>query len=186
MQETRLIKTPFSRIVIFAAVLLMTLPFITTINSFLTNVFLRWHFYSILQSAVVPYEAKVIWGIFNILGFAASAGEKGVWINGLFVEITWNCLGWQSAVFLLATFLGGFQGKFSWVSRLEVVAIGVLGTFLINIFRIALVGILATNFGKTPALFFHDNLVLVFVILWFVFFWWFSYSFVLEEMVEKG
>lgn len=181
MQETRLIKTPFSKIVILAAVLLMTLPFISSFNSFLTDLLLKWQAYRVLENWVVPYEAKLLAGILNFLGLSTRALARGVSVEGAFLEIQWNCLGWQSAVLLLASFLGGFQGKFSWTSRFEVVAIGFLGTFLVNFLRLSTVAILAVKVNTAVAIFFHDYLALILVILWFVVFWWFSYSFVLEE-----
>ena len=186
MQETRLIKTPFSKIIILAVVLLMVLPFISTFNEFLTRLFLKWELYRILQDIVVPYEAKVVAGFLNLLGISANAVSKGVWVQGSFLEITWNCLGWQSAVLLLASFLGGFQGKFTNISRFEVVLIGFLGTYLVNFGRLSMVGILAIKINTSVAIFFHDYLALIFVILWFAVFWLFSYSFVLEETKEQG
>ena len=174
-------KERFSSIFILFALLLMMLPFISTFNEFLTNLFLKWELYRILQNIVVPYEAKIIAGLMNLVGIPAEGVPKGVWIKGNFLEIQWNCLGWQSVVLLLASLISGFQGKFSWPSRLEVVVIGLLGTFLINIFRLTFVGFLAVDVNKSIALFFHDYLSLVFVLIWFFIFWWFSYSYVLEE-----
>ncbi len=180
-RETRLAQTPISRIIIFASLLLMLIPFITTTNEFMTSMFMKWKLYRVLEDLVVPYEARIMMGIFRVLGFSANASDKGFYIGGAFFEIQWNCLGWQSAVLLIATFLSGFQGKFSFSSRLEVVLIGFLGTYLVNIFRLFLVGFLAVNLSTSFALFFHDYLALVMVIVWFIGFWWLSYSFVLEE-----
>ena len=171
----------FSAIFIIFALLLMMLPFISTFNEFLTSLFLKWELYRILQNFVVPYEAKIIAGLMNLVRIPAEGVPKGVWIKGNFLEIQWNCLGWQSAVLLLASLISGFQGKFSWPSRAEVVIIGLLGTFLINIFRLTFVGFLAVGVKKSVAVFFHDYLSLVFVLMWFFVFWWFSYSYVLEE-----
>lgn len=180
-KEKKLIKTPFSNVIIIASFLLMALPFITTFNSFLTDLFLRWEFYKFLQDLVVPYEAKVLAGILNSLGFPARSATEGVWVGRAFMRIEWNCLGWQSAVLLLASLLSGFQGKFSWSSRIQVVLIGLLGTYLIQFFRLSTFGVLAFKVGTTVAIFFHDYLALIMVIFWFVGLWWFSYSFVLEE-----
>lgn len=179
--ERRLAQTPISKIIIFASLLLMLLPFIATTNEFMTSLFLKWKLYRVLEEIVVPYEAKIMMGIFRILGFSANATDKGFFIGGAFFEIQWNCLGWQSAVLLLATFLSGFQGKFKFASRMEVVLIGFLGTYIVNIFRLFLVGFLAVNLGSGIAIFFHDYLALIMVIGWFIGFWWFSYSYVLEE-----
>lgn len=158
----------------------MIMPFISTFNEFLTSVFLKWKLYRILEEIVVPYEAKIMAGLFSFFNIAAFATTKGVWLKGTFLEIQWNCLGWQSAVLLLASFLTGFQGKFSAISRIETIVIGFLGTYLVNFTRLLLVGWLAVSVGQKPALIFHDWFALIFVILWFFVFWWFSYSFVLE------
>src|SRR3989338_1915779 len=106
--------------------------------------------------------------------------SKGVWLSGIFLELQWNCLGWQSAVLLLASFLTGFQGKFSKISRFEVILIGVLGTYLINFLRLFIVGFFAVFVGSRAVGIFHDWFSLNFVLIWFFVFWWFSYSFVLE------
>src|SRR3990167_2585174 len=103
-ENPRLIRTPFSKVVILAALLLMTLPFVSSFNSFLTELFLKWEAYRILENWVVPYEAKLLAGILNVLGLGTKAVDRGVWVEGAFLEIQWNCLGWQSAVLLLASF----------------------------------------------------------------------------------
>ena len=180
-KKTRLAETPISKIIMMVAFFLMVIPFISTFNEFLTSIFLRFRLYQILEQVVVPYEAKIMMGMFRVLGFSANATDKGFFIGGAFFEIQWNCLGWQSVVLLLATLLSGFQGKFSWMSRLEVVVIGFMGTFLINIFRLFMVGFLAVAVNTSFAIIFHDYLALVVVIVWFVVFWWFSYTYVLEE-----
>lgn len=171
----------FSTLFMVSALLLMTMPFIGTFNEFLTRILLKWELYRVLDAVVVPYEAKVLAGVFNGLRIGASATGKGIWIKGTFLEIQWNCLGWQSVVLLLASFMTGFQGSFSRISRLEVLIIGFLGTYLVNLARIILVGLFAVSFGRTAAMVFHDWFSLAFVILWFFAFWWFSYSFVLED-----
>jgi len=179
-------KSVFSTIFIWLALLLMLLPFITTFNAFLTSIFLKFHYYRVLEEFVVPYQAKALAAVLSLLPGAITIYPvaKGVWLNGTFVQMQWNCLGWQSAVLLLASFLTGFQGKFSGVSRIEVILIGFLGTYLINIFRLSFVGFLAIYLGRLWAGLFHDYFSLILVISWFFFFWWFAYSFVLEEKVQ--
>ena len=179
-------QSKFSTLFLATALLLMVLPFISTFNEFLTSLLLKWKAYRILEEIVVPYEAKVVAGMLNFVHIYSSATQRGVWIRGTFLEIQWNCLGWQSAVLLLASFLTGFQGSFSKISRLEVLAIGFLGTYLVNISRIMLVGLFAVTFGRTAAVVFHDWFSLAFVIVWFFGFWWFSYNFVLEEVEARS
>lgn len=172
----------FSTLFIWTALLLMLLPFITTFNSFLTSLFLRFHYYRVLEEFIVPYQSKALASVLSILPIPITVYPvpKGVWFNGLFIEMQWNCLGWQSAVLLIATFLTGIQGKFTGISRVETMIIGFLGTYLINMLRLVVVILLMLFFGRTGAVLFHDFFSLVFVILWFFVFWWFSYSFVLE------
>lgn len=184
MSEEKQRTTPFSGIVVIAVVFLMVLPFITSLNSFLTELLMKWHWYRILQEAVVPYEAKVLAGVLNLLNLSTNATAKGVWVEGSFITIEWNCVGWQSAVFLAASYLSGFQGRFTFMSRMEVVLIGFLGTYLVNFARLIIVAALSEFINTGTAIFFHDYLALLAVIAWFVFFWWFSYSFVLEERGE--
>jgi len=175
-------KNAFSTIFIFFSLTLMLLPFITTFNDFLTSIFLRFHYYRALEEFIVPYQAKALASVLSLLPgpITVHAVPKGVWLNGAFIEMQWNCLGWQSVVLLLASLLTGFQGDFTKFSRLETIIIGFLGTYLINILRISVVGFLAIFLGRVWAALFHDYFSLILVILWFFFFWWFSYSFVLE------
>jgi len=181
--SAKLRGSAFSTLFIWTALLLMLLPFITTFNSFLTSLFLKFHFYRVLQDWVVPYQAKAMASVLAVLPLPISvvATSKGFWLQGIFFELQWNCLGWQSVVLIIATFLTGMQGRFTTISRAETVIIGFLGTYLINILRIIIVGLLAIFLGRTGAILFHDFFSLAFVILWFFGFWWFSYSFVLEE-----
>lgn len=164
----------------------MVLPFINSFNSFLTELLLRWHWYKVLQDIVVPYEARVVAGVLNFLNFSALPTPGGVWVSEGFIKIEWNCIGWQSAVLLIASYLSGFQGKFTNTSRFESILIGFLGTYLINFLRLVMVAFLSLVTTAGIAVFFHDYLALVMVLIWFMFFWWFSYSFVLEERVNEG
>lgn len=174
-------KNKFSSLFLIVALLLMVIPFISTFNEFLTKILLNFKLYALLESVVVPYEAKVVAGFYNMLGIPAVANNWGVWVKNMYLEIQWNCLGWQSAVLLIASYITGFQGKFTLSSRIEVIIIGFMGVYLINIFRILIVGLLATFWGKSVAFIFHDWFSLIFVIGFFFVYWWFSYSYVLEE-----
>ena len=176
-------KNPFSTIFIFAALVLMLLPFINTFNAFLTSIFLKFHYYRVLEEFIVPYQSKALAAVLSLLPGAITVYPvaKVVWLNGSFVQMQWNCPGWQSVVLLVATFLTGFQGHFSFASRLETIVIGFLGTYFINLFRISFVGFLAIYLGRLWAGLFHDYFSLILVVLWFFFFWWFSYTYVLEE-----
>jgi len=179
--ELEEVKSPFLPIFVIAALALMLLPFINTFNSLLTNILLKWRLYVVLQSFIVPYEAKMIASVLAFFPVSIKAVQTGLWLNGSFVELQWNCLGWQSVVLFLGTIFTGFQGDFSKISRFEVVLIGLLGTYFVNFIRIIIVVALAAFGAYGPAVFFHDYLSLLMIILWFFGLWWFAYSYVLEE-----
>ncbi len=178
-------KSPFRTIFIVLPMLLMLLPFVNTVNEFMTRLLLHFEAYRVLEDWVVPYEAKMLAGIFQLFPVNVEAQKEGIFLNGGFLKIEWNCLGWQSVVLLVATLLTGMQGKFTTASRIEAVVVGILGTYLINFARLTIVGALVITFGQTVAVIFHDYFSLLLLVLWFFVFWWFSYSFVLEGRVEQ-
>jgi exosortase/archaeosortase family protein len=96
------------------------------------------------------------------------------------VYISWNCIGWQSLVLFFLTLFTGLQGSYKWGGRVQTIILGILGTFILNIFRITLVALIAFYLGRLPAIIFHDYFSTMMIILWLFFFWWFAYSFVLE------
>lgn len=179
-------KSPFRTIFIVLPLLLMLLPFVNTVNEFMTRLLLHFEAYRILEEWVVPYEAKMAASIFMLFPVSVEATKTGIFLNGGFLKIEWNCLGWQSALLLLATLITGMQGKFTIGSRLETIVVGILGTYLVNFVRLVVVGALAITFGQTVAVIFHDYFSLLLLILWFFIFWWFCYTYVLEERVDQG
>ena len=98
-----------------------------------------------------------------------------------YTYIAWNCIGWQSLVILFVSLKGGLVSGFTKSSRLEALTFALVGTFLMNLARISAILIILYYFGKQPAAFFHNYVSIVITISWLFFFWWFSYTFVLEE-----
>ena len=98
------------------------------------------------------------------------------------IEIAWNCVGWQSLLFFILTSWIGLQGdRYTNFSKVKSWIIGFLGTFLVNLGRIAVVAIIAYYFGQSVATIFHDYGSTLAVLGWLFVFWWFVYSFVLED-----
>jgi len=64
------------------------------------------------------------------------------------------------------------------------VVFGVLGAFLSNLFRMAFNTSLAYYWNSLAAMIIHDYFASFIALIWMVFFWWFSYSFVLEPKAE--
>lgn len=169
--------------------MLSILPFVTTFNSVLTTLIDKVGLYKTLQDFIVPYESRLVIGVvrvFKIPAFLAPSGDIASFYllkNMVYlpVQIQWNCLGWQSLLLLGISFTFGLEGNFSRFSKLECIVIGILGTFLINIFRMVFIITGAYFINSLFAFLIHDYFAALTTIVWLIFFWWFSYAFILDE-----
>lgn len=183
-------KQTFQTIFIILVLLLTVMPFFTTFNDILTRIVMSLDIFKYIQNYIVPWEIRMVGVILQPLGFqpfvsgeylavnpAASEGSKP-----FLIEIAWNCVGWQSIIFFIITGWIGLQGdQYTLFSKIKAWILGFLGTFLMNLFRIAIVVIVAYYFGQRTGSIFHDYGSLIITISWLFFFWWFVYAFVLEE-----
>jgi exosortase/archaeosortase family protein len=140
--------------------LLMVLPLVTTFDDLLTTWAMQLGANNPLQ-AIVPAESRMVVSLLGLIGVhaAASGSHLVVWdgagaMHVLF--ISWNCIGWQSLILFAVSLLSGLRGDHSLESRLQVVCIGVAGTMLLNLVRVAAVACLAATVGVAPAILFHD------------------------------
>lgn len=178
-------KKIFNFIFILLVISLIILPFLNTGSEFLTRIFYNFGFYKIIANFIVPFETRAVAGLLQFLGYQVEAAPKTVSIfrNNAWetVGISWNCIGWQSLIFFILTLFVGLQGNFKKITKIECFLIGILGTILVNFLRLTLIVWLIFNFNFIPAVVLHDYFSTFILILWLLFFWWFSYSFVLEE-----
>ncbi len=155
--------------------LLMLLPLVTTFDDFLTTWALQLGANNPLQ-AIVPVEGRMVVGLLGLVGIhaAASGSHLVVWdsagaMHTLF--ISWNCIGWQSLVLLGVSFLSGLRGSHPLEARIQVIVIGVAGTMLLNLLRVAVVAGIAATVGVTPAVLFHDYGGTILVVAFLFGFW---------------
>lgn len=176
-------KKIFTLIFLVLVLTLSLLPFLVSINEGLTKVVENNLLYEGAQKFIVPIEAKMLGAILIFFGhsFTFYPAASMVSVNGTLMGITWNCIGWQSFILLLVTFLAGFGLKYTKKSVAEASAIGILGTFWINILRMLVTILLAVYFPPVFRIVFHTYLAAGVSIVWLVFFWWFSYKYVLVE-----
>lgn len=178
-------KETFKNIFFVLAVILVILPFLTTFSEQLTGLMQKTPIYRLIQEYIVPYEVRIVGMILNAVGIPTGVGGDQLSVAGQPLTVTWNCLGWQSVLFLLVSMATGLQGQFKTLSKLEAAAIGILGTFWINIARIVFVSILGGYFPSVFAVVFHDYFATLVTAAWLFGFWWFVYSFVLEERTTR-
>jgi exosortase/archaeosortase family protein len=158
-----------------ACALLMLLPLVTTFDDFLTSWALQFGVNNPLQ-AIVPVEARMVVSLLGLIGVrAAAAGSDIVVWDGVgsmhTLFISWNCIGWQSLVLLGMSFFSGLRGRQPIAARLQVIVIGVCGTMLLNLARVAMVAALEATWGHVPALMFHDYGGTILVLGWLFVFW---------------
>jgi len=175
-------KNTFSNLFIILVIVLMVLPLWATFNEFLTRFVENFYLFGPIQKVVVPYEVMLVRTIISFFGIQTQAGTVAIVRDGVpqGTFISWNCVGWQSFVILLISLKAGFAEGFTKASKLQALVLALLGTFFMNLARISLVIIILYYFGKSPSAIIHDYLSIAITIIWLFFFWWFSYSFVLE------
>ena len=155
--------------------LLMVMPLVTTFDDFLTSWALQLGADNPLQ-AIVPSEARMVVGMLKVIGVhaAASGNYMVVWDRGGAMHtllIAWNCIGWQSLILLGMTFVSGLRGEQPLEARVQIVFIGIAGTMLLNLMRVAAVAALAATWGQTAAVLFHDYGGTIMVVGWLFGFW---------------
>lgn len=180
-------KRTFALIFAILAILLAILPFLVTFNETLTHLVEKLRLYTWVQEQVVPVEVKMVGVLVRPLGINYVALPGGMRVNGLYAQMTWNCIGWQSLLLLGITLVAGLRGgSYTLGSKIEMILIGLLGTFLVNLFRLAFIIILLAYLRPLFAIIYHDYLAAIVTILWLFGFWWFGYSYVLEESRDTG
>ncbi len=126
--------------------------------------------------------------ILGFIGIPSQVSTSTIYLDkgGFFlpVYISWNCVGWQSFILFAVTLATGIQGPFSKASKIEAVIIGFLGTFLVNLLRIASVAVVAFYFGQMPAVVYHDYGGTILILIWLFAYWWFSHGWLLEPLDE--
>ena len=163
--------------------LLMLLPLVTTFDELLTAWAMQLGANNPLQ-AIVPAEARMVVGVLGLTGIhaAASGSHLVVWDGGGAMHtlfISWNCIGWQSLVLLGVSLISGLRGSHPIEARVQVIVIGVAGTMLLNLLRVAAVAAIAATIGVTPAVLFHDYGGTLLVIGFLFGFWIFAQRWIL-------
>ena len=188
---TRPKTTPvFAMLLALTAVALVVLPFVSTFDDLLTQIGMRVGIAAPLQG-IVPAEVRVTVTVLGLLGIhAAAAGNQLVVWNSsgapqtLF--ISWNCVGWQSLILLALSLMVGLRGPMTLATRLQVIALGVAGTVLVNIARITVVCALAALAGYVPAVLFHDYGGTLLLVAWLFIFWLTAYRWLVPDLATAA
>lgn len=182
-------KKVLIRVLIITVLVLIILPFWTSLQDLLTQLVMRIEVYKSIQNVIVPYELRITGTILTLLGLPIRVGNAYLeWTKAgggnEVIYLAWNCVGWQTLVLFVITLFTGLSGNHTLMSKGETLAIGILGTYLLNILRLVLVVFVYFIVGRPFGIVFHDYFSNLLTISWLFFFWYFSYSFVLEPTVE--
>lgn len=187
--SNRYSRKTFSTLFIVLCVMLILLPFINSFQDILTRIVLHFKTYRVFQEMVVPHELRIMSTIINGLGIEAKSGNAFIMYlkneRPEVIYLAWNCVGWQSFLFLIITLFSGLAGNYTKLSKLETLLMGVLGTYLVNILRLVLVVVMYYFTGRGVGLVFHNYFSNLMSILWLFVFWWISYTYVLVEKKFK-
>jgi len=176
---------PIGTLVAVASIALLVLPFFSTFGELLTKVAMAAGFDAWLGQWIAPLEGWLVHGALALLGIpSASQGSLlyvGTGAGSLALYISWNCVGWQTVLFLVVSMLTGLQGEYTRRSRIEVAFLGVTAIAILNVVRITVVALVAYAFGRLPAIIVHDYGSIVATVAFLMAFWAFAYNVVLER-----
>lgn len=189
LNHTSTVKQAVTGILLVAVGFLMLFPLITTLNQFLVKVIEPLTFLQPVQKVIIPYEVRLVRVILGLASVPMTEGQPGAASITLIdrkgehqpVSVAWNCIGWQSFLLVVATFLTGLTGRLTFLSKLEVLVVGLLGTFLLNIGRIAGIFYLYYHTNQRVAIAFHDYGSVALTIIWLWLLWYYAFTFVLEQ-----
>jgi exosortase/archaeosortase family protein len=168
----------------------LILPFFSTFGELLTKAAMAAGFDAWLGQWIAPVEGRLVHGALALIGIQSAYDGSllyvGTGAGSLALYISWNCVGWQTVLFLLVSMATGLQGEYTLRSRLETVALGVLGIAILNILRITVVAVVAYVFGQLPAVIVHDYGSVIATVAFLMAFWAFAYNVVLERIGGDG
>ena len=170
--------------------LLMVLPLVTTFDDLLSGWALQLGANNPLQS-IVPAESRMIVGLLSALGIhsAAAGSHMVVWDRAGSMHvllISWNCIGWQSLILFGVSLISGLRGGHTLESRAQVLCIGLAGTMLLNLLRVAAVAVIAATVGVGPAILFHDYGGTILFVGFLFAFWTFAQRWILPSQPSQA
>ena len=185
------VKKTSQAVLLVIVLFLMLFPFINSLNQFLVKIIEPLIFFKPVQDVLIPYEVRIIRVILTLLQIPMTGYSSGAIAITLITKtgeepivVAWNCLGWQSLLVILVTFIIGLRGNFTASSKLELLAIGLLGTFIFNFVRLATVFVLYYHFGRAVSMTFHDIGSVILTMLWLFGLWYYAFNFVLQPKTD--
>lgn len=184
------VTRPLGILAAVGSIALLIMPIFSTFGELLTNLAIVSGVDAALGQWVAPAEASLVHGLLALLGYGSAARGSVLSITDgvrdVSLYISWNCVGWQTLIFLALTLPTGLHGQHTLRSKLEVAALGVFGIAVLNVLRIAVVGLVALNFGQLPAVIVHDYGSVVATVVFLMAFWAIAHNAILEPRAQTA
>lgn len=184
------VTRPLGILAAVGSIALLIMPVFSTFGELLTNLAIASGVDGALGRWVAPAEAQLVHGFLALLGYGSAASGPHLSITDgvrdVTLYISWNCVGWQTLIFLAVTLPTGLQGDHTTRSKLEAAALGIFGIALLNVLRIAVVGVVALHFGQLPAVIVHDYGSVIATVIFLMAFWAIAYSAILEPRAQTN
>jgi exosortase/archaeosortase family protein len=181
------VTRPLGVLLAVGSIALLVMPVFTTFGELLTNLAMVSGIDAALGTWVAPAEGWLVHGLLALLGYGSAASGSLLSITDgvrdVTLYISWNCVGWQTLIFLALTLPTGLQGEHTLRSKIEVALLGIFGIVVLNVLRIAVVGLVALHFGLLPAVIVHDYGSVVATVVFLMAFWAVAYDRILERSV---
>lgn len=178
------VTRPLGMLAAVGSIALLIMPIFSTFGELLTNLAIASGVDAAMGQWVAPAEGRLVHGLLAMLGYASAANGSVLSITDgvrdVSLYISWNCVGWQTLIFLGLTLPSGLHGDHTRRSKLEAAALGIFGIAILNVLRIAIVGLVALHFGQMPAAIVHDYGSIVATVLFLMIFWSVAYNLILE------
>ncbi|OGM03941.1 hypothetical protein A2715_02505 [Candidatus Woesebacteria bacterium RIFCSPHIGHO2_01_FULL_39_32] len=171
-------------ILAIVVITLLVMPLVLTFNEILTKVFEKFTLYNLLENFWVPIQVRIVGLVVRSFDLSYIPIKGGMIVNGIEMKMTWNCLGWQSILlFSISAILGLSGSKATFFSKFQTLFLGLFFLFWLNIARITTTVLLAVYSMPIFRIVYHDLFAAILTIFFLIFFWWFSYSFLLTEKI---
>jgi exosortase/archaeosortase family protein len=184
------VTRPLGILAAVGSIALLIMPVFSTFGELLTNFAIVSGVDAALGQWVAPAEASLVHGLLALLGYGSAANGSVLSITDgvrdVSLYISWNCVGWQTLIFLALTLPTGLQGPHTLRSKLEVATLGIFGIAVLNVLRIAVVGLVALHFGQLPAVIVHDYGSVIATVLFLMAFWAIAHNAILEPRAETA
>lgn len=184
------VTRPLGTLAAVGSIALLVMPIFSTFGELLTNLAIVSGVDAALGQWVAPAEAQLVHGLLALMGYGSAASGSVLSITDgvrdVSLYISWNCVGWQTLIFLALTLPTGLQGDHTLRSKVEVAALGIFGIAVLNVLRITVVGLVALNFGQLPAVIVHDYGSVVATVVFLMVFWTVAYNAILEPRARTS